>query len=54
MIELEIYWQAPFQPKSGALLALVLNFSHHQPTQLDKYKGAIIQFRPEDERCLTQ
>ena len=38
---------------SSVPVSLNPNFSHHQPSQLDKYKGAIIQFRPEDERCLT-
>ena len=38
----------------GVWVSFNPNFSHHQLTQLDKYNGAIIQFRPEDERCLTQ
>ena len=38
----------------GGWVSFNPNFCDHQPTQLDKYNGAIIQFRPEDEKCLTQ
>ena len=38
----------------GGWVSFNPNFSHHQPTQLDKYNGEINQFRPEEERCLTQ